>query len=144
TRGMIVGASPFTAKWFDGAVDVAMELIEQTSNPNMLELVWSDLLGQYAVATETYAVGVIDAAATAGGTAADYADPAALAGLVATANLAVKAATNAPATYLLIPTADWADFASMAYADGTPVFPSVGASNRLGTGQLNSLELNYG
>jgi hypothetical protein len=143
SRALIVGASPYTAQWFDGAVDVAMELIE-SSEPNALDLVFADLLGQYAIATEAYAVSVIDAAATELNVTVNYTDPAELAGFVASANLAVKAATNRPASFLLIPTAEWAAFAAMSYADGSPVFPSVGPSNRLGTGQLNSLELGFG
>lgn len=145
SRSLQVTAEQTPAQWFDGAVDVALELIQQAGdNPAMLDLVWRDLLGQYAIAVEAYAVEEIDAAAVDGGTDADYTDPAALYGLVAAANLAVKKATNLPASAMLIPEDDWPAFAGMVYADGRPVFPAAGPTNTVGTGNVTSLELNYG
>lgn len=145
TQGMIVTATPYTAQWFDGAVDVALELIEQAAaDPSMLELVWADLLGQYAIHSEAHAVGIIDAAATPDdGGAENFSDTKALRQRIAEANLAVKAATNAPASFLLVPEASWGTFIAMETSGGVPAIPAVGPSNAQGQTTATALRVDF-
>ena len=47
SQSMIVSTAAFEAEWYDGAVDIALEII-RTAELDVLNLVYNDLLGVYA------------------------------------------------------------------------------------------------
>jgi hypothetical protein len=93
-------------EWFAGGVDVALELIAQ-SDPSVLEVVTSDLMDQYANATETEFVADTEAAATVGGAVLPTADWGAFSAAVIATSAEIRAATGVPGDRLALTTASW-------------------------------------
>lgn len=65
SRKMLIEKLPVTAATYGGYVNVSRQDIDWTQ-PQIMDLVISDLAGQYAIETETAAAAALDAAATAG------------------------------------------------------------------------------
>lgn len=109
TQKLITTNASFKAEWLDGAVDVALEIIRTAELP-VLEIVWNDLLGQYAKATELdtdqgavslIEAGIVGAVYTGSALATDtYANF--IAAVIAQADV-VEDASDAPATKLFLP-----------------------------------------
>lgn len=141
SRSLIVDSALHEAVWYAGAVDIAIELI-RTSELSVLDLVWNDLLGQYAIATEDGIADLFDAAVTAGGftfsgavlTTTSYA---AFAEDVATQALVVRTNTGAPATKLAVTSAQWIDLVAMVDGFDRRQF-AANPSNSDGTINLNA------
>lgn len=112
SQSMIVETKTFEAEWYDGAVDVAIELI-RTAEIGIIDLVWQDLLGVYAKRVETATVAKVEAGGlgfTYTGTALDYTGStpyADFAAAVAEAAIEVEDATDEPATKLGVPDDLW-------------------------------------
>lgn len=141
SRSLIVDSKLFEAEWFAGAVDIALELIRTAELP-VLEMVWNDLLGQYAIATEDGIADLFDAAVTAGGftftgTALPTTTYAAFAEAVATAAITVRTNSGAPATKLAVTAAQWVDLVAMVDANDRRQFAGS-PSNSDGTINLNA------
>jgi HK97 family phage prohead protease len=131
SRKMIVTTLPFEAVWYDGAVDIALEVI-RTADLGVIEMVWNDLLGQYAVATNAGVVAAIEAGGQGfvyTGTALDTADYPGFAADVATQAIAVRNATGAPATALAVTEAQWPLLVAMVDANDRRIFAPIGAQN---------------
>ena len=60
SQAMIVTTSAFEAEWYDGAVDIALEII-RTAELDVLNLVYNDLLGVYAKRIETATIEKVEA-----------------------------------------------------------------------------------
>lgn len=136
SRSLIVDSALHEAIWYAGAVDIAIELI-RTSEIGVLDLVWNDLLGQYAIATEGALADLFDAAVTAGGftftgAALPTATYAAFAEAVATAAITVRTNTGAPATRLAVTAAQWIDLVAMIDGNDRRMF-AANPSNSDGT-----------
>lgn len=102
-KPIITGAS-FEAEWYSGAVDIALELV-RTSEMSVLEIIWNDLLGQYAVVTEAAAVTFLDTGGqgfTYTGTALATNTYAAFIAAVLAAADTVEDNSGAPATKLFV------------------------------------------
>jgi HK97 family phage prohead protease len=109
SRELTVDAVTYQMEWFAGAVDVSLELIEQ-SDPSVAEIVVSVLLDQYAIVTEAEFVADATAAATVGGAVLDTATWAGfVADVIATA-AAIKDATGVPGNMLGLTDASWSAF----------------------------------
>src|SRR5690606_11032762 len=59
SRKLITQNITFEAEWFDGAVDVALEVLRTAELP-VLAMVWDDLLTQYAIAVEADVVSKVE------------------------------------------------------------------------------------
>jgi HK97 family phage prohead protease len=140
SRKLIVQTQPFEAVWYDGAVDVALEVIRQAELP-VLAMVWDDLLGQYAIATEA---GVVDAIEAGGhgfaytGTALDVTDYEGFITDIATQAIEVEEGSGAPATLVALTKAQWIAVIAMVDATGRRVFSTVGASNADASAAVNA------
>lgn len=140
SRKMIVTTAGFDAVWFDGAVDIALEVIRMAEVP-VVEMVWNDLLGQYAIATEAGAVATIEAGGLGfdyTGTPLDVTDYEGFITDVATQAIAVEDGSGAPATLLGVTDAQWISILTMIDADGRRHFSTIGPSNADGTAALNA------
>lgn len=142
TRELIVNDLLFEAAWFAGGVDVSLELIRMAEIP-VLNLIWNDLLGQYAIATEDAVADVFDAAVTAGGftfggTALATNTYAAFVTAVATAALVVRTNTGEPATHLFVTDAQWIALIAMVDADGRRILATDGPSNSDAQAAINA------
>ena len=125
TRAMAATTQPYEAQWFDGAVDMALEWLATAEGP-ALALVWDDLLGQYAIATEDDAVAKAATAATATGAILPVTDYKVFVQAVATQSVQVRKATGSPATFLAVPEAMWPTIITFFDTGGRPISPSGG------------------
>jgi HK97 family phage prohead protease len=137
TQAMQAALTSYEAQWFDGAVDVALEWLA-TAEPPALELVWRDLLGQYALATEDAAGAALETSGTATGAVLPTNTYAAFAKAVATQAIEVRKATGAPADALAIPEALWPDVVAMVDASDRRIFATTGPANADGSVALNA------
>jgi hypothetical protein len=142
SRSLIVQSAAFEAQWLAGAVDVALELI-RTGDLNVLDFVYTDLLGQYAIASETAAVTLVDA----GITGAVYTGSALLDGTptyaefiaaVAAQALVVRTNSGAPATSLAVTSAQWPVLLGLVDGFGRRVFATRGETNADGSAAINA------
>jgi HK97 family phage prohead protease len=111
SQAMIITVDDYAAGWLAGGVDIALELL-RTASLNVFEMVWADLVGQYARATEhdpsQGIVPIIDAGitgATYTGAVLPVNTYAAFIAAVLAAADSVEDATGAPATDLFLPRA---------------------------------------
>jgi hypothetical protein len=140
SRKMIVTTSGFDAVWFDGAVDIALEVIRM-AEVGVVEMVWNDLLGQYAIATEAGVVATIEAGALGfvyTGTALDVTDYEGFITDVATQAIEVEEGSGAPATLLGVTNTQWISILTMIDADGRRHFATMGPSNADSSAALNA------
>lgn len=137
TQTMKLSTAPYEAEWIAGAVDIALELI-RTADEDILQLVWNDLAGQYAKATELddtvgehgNPVGVVPFI-EAGGHGFTYTGAAlatntyeAFIAAVYAAGEQVEDATDDDPTVLFVTRAQFRTIAGFVDADGRPQFPT--------------------
>lgn len=143
SRAMKIVTQPFAAVWYDGAVDVSLEIIRTAELP-VIEMVWSDLLAQYAIATEAGVVGMIEA----GGHGFRYTGTALktdtyknLMTDVATEAITVEGNSGSPATHLAVTKAQWIAIVAMADQEGRRYFAPIGPTNADATAAITSQAL---
>lgn len=157
SRKMITALETFEAGWLDGAVDIALEII-QTAEFGVLEMVWQDLVAQYGIATEYNSVhGAVPFlnATSAKGTAAaaDWSYHEAVLPVDTYANFVtavitgaevVEDETGALPTQLAVTRTQWK--ALMAFLDeqGRRLFAPIGAQNADATARLTSMSMDLG
>jgi len=143
TQAYQVDQNNFDMKWFAGAVDISMQLIEQ-SNPAIMSLVIDDLLSQYARVTEADMVAQTETAATATGALLDLTDYAAfIADVIANAEV-VRAATGVPGNWLGMITSDWILLLGLVDSDNRRILATVNPVNADGAGNFLSQDINVG
>lgn len=136
SRAMITTNASYVARWLAGGVDIALELILTAELP-VLELVWNDLLGQYALATEHDATDGIVPQIEAGGLGFTYATSGALdtssyAAFIADVEAQVDViddATGMPPDRLAVTRAQWSALVAMVDANDRRLFSTIGATN---------------
>ena len=143
SRAMTTTSDTYTAKWFAGAVDVAIELIEQSS-PAVLSLIAEDLRAQYAVATETSVVTDTEAAATATGAALDTSSyPNLVDDLIGAAGV-IRAATGASDVRVALTQASWAGVLGLVDNDDRRIFSTSGSAAADGSASLVAQSVSVG
>jgi hypothetical protein len=130
SRKLIVQQASFEAEWYDGAVDVALELVAM-AEPPIVQMVWDDLLAQYAIATEAGLLAVIEDGQgfTFTGTTLPTTDYPAFAAAVATQARVVRKNSGAPATRLAVTEADWPKLIAFVDANDRRIGSTRGPSN---------------
>ena len=135
---MVIAANSVTKKTFAGQVTLSVQDIDFTS-PAAMTQIMNDLMGQYMVATDNFAVDTFVTGATSqtnwDGTPADL-----LATLYVMAQK-ISSGTNLFPTHMLVGPDAWAKLGSTVDADNRPLFPaigqpSLGGYNTLGAGSL--------
>jgi uncharacterized protein len=144
SRKLIIVKQSFEAVWYDGAVDVALELI-RSSEINVLDFIWTDLLGQFAIVTESALVEAIDASTawTEEGAVLTLTNYGTFINDVATQALVVQRNSGAPATRLAVTEAQWPTILGLTDGIGRRVFATNGPTNADGAAPINaqSIEL---
>lgn len=143
SQALTTDSDTYTAAWYAGAVDVALELIMQ-SDPSILSIVSADLLGQYAVATEQAFVTASQTAATAGGAALDSATYGGLVADLVDASETIRAATGAPGDRLALTTASWKAVLGLVDSDDRRIFATGGTAAADGSASLVARSVNIG
>lgn len=143
TRALTTEAAQFSVEWYAGAVDVAMELIEQ-SNPPALSVIATDLLRQYAARTDAAATAACVAAATHHGAVLDTTSYAGLIADVIGVGEAIRAATGEFGNRLSLTTADWTAVLGLVDGDDRRIFSTTGSSNADGSARLDAPAVDIG
>ena len=127
----VIASNVVTKKTFAGQVTLSVQDIDFT-NPAALAIILADLAGEYAVATDNYAVDTfVTAAYSAGtwdGTVEDFISDVYL----AAQNIAGSGRNYYP-THMLVGIDTWKKIGSLVDDDKRPVFPYIGQANLLGT-----------
>jgi HK97 family phage prohead protease len=139
-RTMVIAANSVAKKTFAGQVSLSVQDIDFTS-PAAMQQIMQDLMGQYMIATDNFAVDTfVTGAATTGvwgGTAAQFISD------IYEAAANISSGSNLFPTHLLCGVDTWKKIGSLVDLDGRPVFPSVGAPglggyNTLGAGNVTN------
>jgi HK97 family phage prohead protease len=139
-RTMVIAANSVAKKTFAGQVSLSVQDIDFTS-PAAMQQILRDLMGQYMLATDNFAVDTFVSGATVqanwDGTVEDF-----IATLYVIAQK-ISTGSNLFPTHILVGPDAWAKIGSLVDADKRPVFPSVGAPglggyNTLGAGNVTN------
>jgi hypothetical protein len=139
-RTMVIAANSITKKTFAGQVTLSVQDIDFTS-PAAMQQILQDLMGQYMIATDNFAVDTFVTAATTlgtwGGTTAGFISD------IYEAAAAISSGSNLFPTHLVCGVDTWKKIGSLVDKDDRPVFPSVGAPglggyNTLGAGNVTN------
>jgi HK97 family phage prohead protease len=139
-RTMVIAANSVTKKTFAGQVSLSVQDIDFTS-PAAMQQIMQDLMGQYMIATDNFAVDTFVSGATVqtnwDGTVEDF-----IATLYTIAQK-ISTGSNLFPTHMLVGPDAWAKIGSLVDVDKRPVFPAIGQPglggyNTLGAGSLTS------
>jgi len=143
SRALQVIEVTYPIQWFDGAVDVALEIISQ-SDPSVLGVINSSMLTQYATATELDATTIVEAAATVTGAPLDITTYASLvADLITTSDL-IEDATGSPGDLTGVTSAQWISILSLMDGGDRRQFSIINPQNADGTGSLTTRGIDIG
>ncbi len=143
SRALQVVEQSYPLQWFDGAVDVAIEIIEQSS-PSVLAVIASSMLTQYATATELDATTIVEAAATATGAALTTGTYGGLVADIITTSDLIEDATGAPGDILGVTSTQWIEILSLMDGGDRRQFALINPSNADGTGSLVTRGIDVG
>jgi HK97 family phage prohead protease len=139
-RTMVIAANSVAKKTFAGQVSLSVQDIDFTS-PAAMQQILQDLMGQYMIATDNFAVDTFVTAADTqtnwDGTVEDF-----IATLYVMAQK-ISSGSNLFPTHMLVGPDAWAKIGSLVDDDNRPVFPAIGQPglggyNTLGAGSLTS------
>ena len=141
SQALHVDPITFPVVFFAGAVEVALELISQSS-PNVLGVLRRSMLKQYAAATEADIVAKALAGATATGAALRTDTYANFITDIMTGAETVRVATGMPGNYVAVTSAEWIAINALVDGDGRRQFAPIGPMNADGTSTLLSEGMN--
>jgi HK97 family phage prohead protease len=139
-RTMVIAANSVAKKTFAGQVSLSVQDIDFTS-PAAMQQILQDLMGQYMITTDNFAVDTFVSGATVqtnwDGTPEDF-----IATLYVIAQK-ISTGSNLFPTHMLVGPDAWAKIGSLVDVDKRPIFPAIGQPglggyNTLGAGSLTS------
>lgn len=143
TRALETSSDTYTAEWYAGGVDIALELLWQ-SDPSVLTLVVESILSQYASVTDQALTLDIETSGTPTTEVLDFTGWDDLSEqLIANAEI-IRAATGEWGDRLMLTTASWQSLVAMVDADGRRLFAPNGQVNADGSAPLLSRAINIG
>lgn len=143
SRALTTSSSNYTATWYAGGVDIALELIMQ-SDPAIYGLVVADLTAQYAQVTDKAVTLALETAATATGAILDFTSYKTFVAGVVAASEGIRVITGRPGDKLSLTPASWGKLIGLTDADGRRVLASNGATNADGSANFVSQSVNIG
>jgi len=144
SQAVTTGSDTYTAQWFAGGVDVALELIWQ-SDPAIYSIVVDSILGQYAAETDLGLTVDVELSATVSGTGAlDFTDWGTVSAQIIAAAEKIRAATGEWGDKLSLTTASWQSLIGLTDADGRRIFAPNGPTNADGAARLLSRSIDVG
>jgi HK97 family phage prohead protease len=135
---MVIAANSVTKKTFAGQVTLSVQDIDFTS-PAAMTQIMNDLMGQYMIATDNFAV---DTFVTGASTQTNWdGTPEDLIATLYVMAQKISSGTNLFPTHMLVGPDAWAKLGSAVDADKRPLFPAIGQPglggyNTLGAGSL--------
>jgi HK97 family phage prohead protease len=135
---MVIAANSVTKKTFAGQVTLSVQDIDFTS-PAAMTQIMNDLMGQYMIATDNFAV---DTFVTGASTQTNWnGTPEDLIATLYVMAQKISSGTNLFPTHMLVGPDAWATLGSVVDADKRPLFPAIGQPglggyNTLGAGSL--------
>jgi hypothetical protein len=136
-------AETYPIQWFDGAVDVALELIAQ-SDPGVLGVIATDMLTQYAKAVELDATTILTTEATATGAPLDTATYAAFVADIITTSDMIEDAVGSPGNILGVTPAQWIAILSLMDGGDRRQFSIINPQTADGSGSLVTRGIDVG
>jgi len=133
---MVVAANSVDRVTVGGSAVLSMQLIDFT-DPAALNVVLTDLLGQYMLATDNYACTELDAASTTSGNW-DGVSAAGLLTSLYTAAYDASVGTNFFVDTLVLSVNQWKYLGQLVDDQNRPVFPAIGAPGLLGMNTLGA------
>ena len=143
SQAYTTGEDSWSASWYAGAVDVALELIWQ-SDPAVLSLVVEDMLGQYAKVTNEAATLACETAGQPTGAALDTSGYAALIADLISNGETIRANTGEFGDKLSATTASYQAILGLVDGDNRRLFATNGSMNADGSAALNARVINIG
>lgn len=143
SRALTTGSDTYTATWYAGAVDVALELIWQ-SDPSIWEIVARDLLWAYADTTDKAFTLAVEGAGQPTGAAIVWTDWGTVVGSVLPQSEAIRVATGQPGDRLSLTTASWGKLIGLTDGQGRRVLAPGGPQNSDGSAALLDRSVNMG
>jgi HK97 family phage prohead protease len=118
---------------FAGSQTLSEQVIDWT-DPNAVQIVLDDMLGQYADATDNYAADQLLAQTTQASAAnVDFTDPDAVVAAIYTGAQTIAANGNVFADKLFVSLDVWRQLGSLTDSTGRPLFPVIGPMNAAGS-----------
>ena len=143
SRALQVEVNSFPITWFDGAVDVAREIISQSS-PSVLSVIDDSFRNGWAVATEVDATAKILAAATHTGAALDTSTYATFVGDLITTSDLIEDATGLPGDICGVTSSQWVAILSLMDGGDRRQFAMMNPQNADGTSTLVTRGIDVG
>ena len=143
SQALTTSETTYTADWYAGGVDVALEVIWQSS-PSVWSLVVESILGQYAVVTDQALTLALETAATPVGAALDFTDYGTFSAQVITQAEVIRANTGAPGDKLSLTTASFQALLGLRDGDGRRSLSTIGSTNADGSAGFLAQTVNVG
>lgn len=143
SSALTTGQDFYTATWYAGGVDIALELVLQ-SDPAILAVVVDDLLSAYAIVTDTALTRALETRATPAGSTLDTTSYGAFAADIVTTGEQIRAATGAFGDMLSVTTASWKKIIGFVDTQGRRILATGGAVNSDGSAQLTAGSVDVG
>jgi hypothetical protein len=135
SRALTSTPSPYTATWYAGGDDIALELIEQSS-PEVMSIVVQNLYAQYATVTDKAMTLAAETAATAVGAVLDFTTYKTFVTQIVTTSETIRGITGQPGDRLSLTPASWGKLVSLADSTGRRILSDSGGSNADGSVNL--------
>lgn len=143
SSALTTGQDTYTATWYAGGVDVALELILQ-SDPAIQAVIVDDMLRAYATVTDQALTSALEAAATPAGSTLDTTSYGAFVADIVTEGDKIREATGAFGDQLSLTTASWKKVIGFVDTQGRRILASGGAVNSDGSAQLTAGAVDVG
>ena len=143
SRALTTGSDTYTATWYAGGVDVALELIWQ-SDPSVWEIIVSDLLWAYADTTDKAFTLAVETAGQPTGAVLPFTNWGVFVAAVLTQAEAIRLATGQFGDRLSLTSASWGKLVGLTDADGRRILAPTGSVNADGAASLLDRSVNIG
>jgi HK97 family phage prohead protease len=136
---MVIASNSVTKTTLSGQVTLSVQDVDFT-DPNSLNIILNDLIGEYLIASDNVAADAITAGATASGAtwAVTAGDPTTLISAIYTSAYNILLATNFLPDHIFVAPGVWQALGAQLDADNRPVFPYVGAAGLMGVNAMGS------
>jgi HK97 family phage prohead protease len=139
---MVIASNTVTKTTLSGQVTLSVQDVDFT-DPNSLNIILNDLIGEYLIASDNVAADAITAGATASGAtwAVTAGDPTTLISAIYTSAYNILLATNFLPDHIFVAPGVWQALGAQLDADNRPVFPYVGAAGLMGVNAMGSANM---
>ena len=136
---MVIASNSITKTTLAGQVTLSVQDVDFT-DPNSLNIILNDLIGEYLIASDNVAADAIVAGAAASGATwtVTGGDPSSLISAIYTAAYNILLATNFLPDHIFVAPGVWQALGAQLDGDNRPVFPYVGAAGLMGVNGMGA------